>query len=137
MFNALRTDELLLGIARILRRAAASEGPLDGFERSLALSATSVARLLASEQRALPGIETETRRRLDLALAADARPLAVASRAQIAQAPDAAALGEVLTALLADLPRPDPLRSAVQGALRWMADAEVAALAAGPEGVPA
>lgn len=137
MFNALRTDELLLGIARILRRAAASEGPLDGFERSLALSATSVARLLASEQRALPGIEADTRRRLDEALAADERPAAVEARAGIGQAPDASALGEVLAALLTDLPRPDPLRSAVQGALRQMADAEVAALAAGPEGAPA
>lgn len=137
MFNALRSDELLLGIARVLRKVAAAEGPLDGFERSLALSATSVARLLASEQRALPRIEATARARIDDALAADGRELAATARARIAAAPDAAALGDVLATLLADLPRPDGLRTEIQAALRSMADAEVAALAAGPEGAAA
>ncbi len=130
MFNALRSDELLVGIGRVLRRAAAAESRLEGFERSLVLSATSVARLLAAEQRAQADLLASTRTRLDGALAGDERPLVVAARQRVATAADGPALGAALAELLAELPRPDAVRDAVQRALRTMADAEVAALAA-------
>lgn len=134
MFNALRSDELLAGIGRVLRRAAAADSRLEGFERSVVLSATSVARLLAGEQRAQAALLATTRRELDAALAGDDRPLVADARRRVAAAADGPALGAALGDLLAELPRPDAVRTAVQRALRAMADAEVAALAAPPEG---
>lgn len=134
MFNALRSDELLMGIGRVLRRAAQAESRLEGFERSLVLSATSVTRLLASEQRAQSALLATVREQLDEALAGDPRPLAARARRRVATVADGPELGEVVADLLVELPRPDPLRDGVRRVLRAMADAEVAALAAGPEG---
>lgn len=134
MFNALRTDELLMGIGRVLRRAAQAESRLEGFERSLVLSATSVTRLLAGEQRALPTLLATVREQLRVALADDPRPPVERARRRVAAAVDGPQLGEALADLLSELPRPDPLRDEVRRVLRAMADAEVAALAAGPGG---
>jgi hypothetical protein len=134
VFNALRTDELLLGIGRVLRRAAKAEPRLEGFDRSLVLSATSVSRLLASEQRAQPALLATTRRAIDEQLDGDDRPLVVDVRRRIDAAVDGTQVGDAVADLLAELPRPDPLRDGLQRVLRAMADAEVAALAARPEG---
>ena len=136
MFNALRSDELLVGVGRMLRMAADAKEPLEGFERSQLLSAFSVTRLLASEQRAEPQLLEATRADLAGALAGDDRAPAAAARERIAAAADGPALGEALTELLAALPNPDPepTRAAVHRALRTMVDDEVAALDRGPEG---
>ncbi len=134
MFNALRSDELLVGIGRVLRRAASTGSRLEGFERSLVLSAASVARLLAGEQRAQTELMATTRAQLAEALDGDQRPLVADARRRIAAASDGPALGDAVCALLAELPRPDAVRSDVQRALRTMADAEVAALAAPVDG---
>jgi hypothetical protein len=128
VFNALRSDELLVGVGRMIRMAADTTGPLEDFQRSQLLSAYSVTRLLAAEQRAQAGLLEATR--ADLLAAA---PEDAAARQRIAAAPDGPALGGAVTALLADLPPRDPARTAVHGALRRMVDAEVAALDRGPE----
>jgi hypothetical protein len=135
VFNALRSDELLVGVGRMLRMAADAKEPLEGFERSQLLSAFSVTRLLASEQRAQAQLLEATQADLDGALAGDDRDVVVAARERIAAAADGPALGEALTALLAGLPdAADPTRAAVHRALRTMVDDEVAALDRGPEG---
>jgi hypothetical protein len=136
VFNALRSDELLVGVGRMLRMAADAKGPPEGFERSQLLSAFSVTRLLASEQRAAATLLEATRADLTAALAGDDRPATATAREQVAAAPDGTALGEALVALLAALPDPDPepTRAAVHRALRTMVDDEVAALDRAPEG---
>jgi hypothetical protein len=136
VFNALRSDELLVGVGRMLRMAADAKEPLEGFERSQLLSAFSVTRLLASEQRAEAQLLEATRADLAGALAGDDRAPVAAARERIAAAADGPALGEALTALLAALPDPDPepTRAALHRALRAMVDDEVAALDRGPEG---
>jgi hypothetical protein len=132
VFNALRSDELLVGVGRMLRLAADAQGPLEGFERSQMLSAFSVTRLLAAEQRAAGELLQATRANLLRALAGDRPPIA-AARERVAAATDGVALGDALTALLAALPPDDPARPGVHRALRTMVDAEVAALDRGPE----
>jgi hypothetical protein len=127
MFNALRSDELLVGVGRMLRMAADAKEPLEGFERSQLLSAFSVTRLLASEQRAQADLLEATRASLVGVLDAD-------GAARVAAAADGPALGAVLTDLLAGLgDADDPTRVAVHRALRTMVDDEVAALDRGPE----
>ena len=64
MFNALRPDELLVGVGGVLRLVAAAPGPLEEYERSQALSAYSVTRLLAAEERAAAGLLSDTKRAL-------------------------------------------------------------------------
>jgi hypothetical protein len=127
MFNALRSDELLVGVGRMLRLAADAREPLEGFERSQMLSAFSVTRLLAAEQRGAAALLEATR--ADLLAAAPAGE----GRERIAAATDGVALGDALTGLLAALAPDDPARAAVHRALRTMVDAEVAALDRGPE----
>jgi hypothetical protein len=135
VFNALRSDELLVGVGRMLRMAADAQAAPEGFERSQLLSAFSVTRLLASEQRAQATLLDATRADLLAALAGDDRPVVASARDRIAAAPDGPALGEALTALLAELREAgDPSRVAVHRALRTMVDDEVAALDRGPEG---
>jgi hypothetical protein len=120
VFNALRSDELLVGVGRMLRMAAASEGPLEDFQRSQLLSAYSVTRLLAAEQRAQAILLEATRADLLAAVGEDAG---------IAAAADGPALGAAVAARLADMAPDDPARAAVHRALRTMVDAEVSALA--------
>ena len=133
MFNALRSDELLVGVGRMLRLAADLKVAPEGFERSMLLSAFSVTRLLASEQRGAAVLLAATRADLDAALAGDGREAAVAARGAIADAVDGIAIGDAVLDLLEALPASDPTRAAVQHALRRMVDAEVATLARPPE----
>jgi hypothetical protein len=133
VFNALRSDELLVGVGRMLRLAADLGTAPEGFERSQLLSAFSVTRLLASEQRGAAALLAATRADLDAALANDDRDAATAARARIAAAVDGIAIGDAVLDLLEALPDPDPTRAAVQHALRRMVDAEVATLARSPE----
>jgi hypothetical protein len=133
VFNALRSDELLVGVGRMIRMAADATDPLEGFERSQLLSAFSVTRLLASEQRGAAALLASTQAELDAVLAADDRAAAAAARARVAAALDGVAIGDALGDLLAELPDPDPTRTAVHHALRHMIDAEVGALARSPE----
>jgi hypothetical protein len=129
VFNALRSDELLLGVGRVVRMAADAAGPLEDYERSQLLSAFSVVRLLAAEQRAAPELLASTRQELERALGGDERPDVVGARRTIDEATDGVAIGDALVDLLAALPREDPTRTKVHAALRVMIDNEVAALA--------
>ncbi|HET9103539.1 MAG TPA: hypothetical protein VFN55_09300 [Solirubrobacteraceae bacterium] len=130
MFNALRSDELLVGIGRVLRLVGAAPGALEEYERSQTLSAYSVTRLLAAEQAAAAELLTRTKTALAEALAGDDRPPVVAAAHAIAAATDGIAVGDAVSVLLGELPRPDPLRPGVQRALAAMIDDEVTALGA-------
>lgn len=134
MFNALRPDELLTGIGRVLRMAADSgrERPLADYERSQVLSAFSVTRLLAAEQAANLELLARTKAELDVALAGDERPEAAAARQRVAAATTGVDVGDAITDLFAAIPRDDPTHTAVHRVLRGMVDREVAALARGP-----
>lgn len=125
VFNALSSDELLLGVGRVLRMAADARGPLEDYERSQLLSAYSVTRLLAAEQRGAPGLLAGTRADLLAALDGDDRPAVARARARVEQAADGDAIGTVLVELLRELPRGDALRAPVHAALRTMVDREV------------
>jgi hypothetical protein len=129
MFNALRSDELLVGIGRVLRVVAAAPGALEEYERSQTLSAYSVTRLLAAEQAAAAQLLAQTKRTLGDVLKGDERPQVIRAAERIEAATDGVAIGDALSELLADLERPDPLRPGVQRALARMIDDEVAALA--------
>jgi hypothetical protein len=130
VFNALRSDELLLGIAQVLRLAADSRTTLEEYERSQLLSAFSVSRLLAAEQRGQVELLAWTQTELDGALAQPADgPVAVA-RTRIADAATGVAVGEALADLLAELPPDDPARPPVRRILRELADREIDALEA-------
>ena len=133
MFNALRSDELLVGVGRMIRMAADATDPLEGFERSQLLSAFSVTRLLASEQRGAAALLAATQAELDAVLAADDRAPVAAARERVAAAADGLAIGDALADLLVALPDPDPTRTAGHHALRHRIDAEVATLARSPE----
>ena len=130
MFNALTSTDLLVGVGRVLRMVAATDGGLEDFQRSQVLSAFSVTRLLASEQQAEAELVAATKRDLADALAGDER--ATPSRERIDAARDGREIGEAVGELLDALPRTDPLRSRVHAALREMIDAEVKALATPP-----
>lgn len=132
MFNALTSTDLLVGVGRVLRMVAAQEGGLEDFQRSQVLSAFSVTRLLASEQQAEARLLADAKRDLGRALADDERPDVGQARERIAAASSGVEIGEALGALLAELPRTDPLRGPVHAALRAMIDAEVTALATPP-----
>ncbi len=134
LFNALRSDELLIGIGRVLRLIAATDGPLEEYARSQTLSAYSVTRLLAAEQAAAPELLRQTRQSLQEALdPGPERPPAVArAREEIQAAPTGIEVGDALCDLLAELPRDSPVRQRVHTALAQMVDREVAALAGAP-----
>lgn len=133
VFNALRSDELLVGVGRVLRSAADTRGPLEDYQRSQLLSAFSVTRLLAAEQRAEPELLSRTRADLLDAMAGDDRPETVAARDRLEQAASGVEIGGVLVDLLARLPREDATRTGVHVVLRTMVDDEVAALGRTPE----
>jgi hypothetical protein len=134
VFNALRSDELLVGIGHVLRATADAGGPLEDFERTQLLSAFSVSRLLAAEQRAGADLLTWLREALLAALPDDGDAMTSAARERVAGAGDGVAVGEAIGDLLAELPAADPRRTAVRGVLREMTDREVAALAQPPVG---
>jgi hypothetical protein len=130
VFNALRSDELLLGVGRVLRSVAAAEGPLEEYVRSQTLSAYSVTRLLAAEQAAAPALVAWTKAALAEAFYEDERPAVVACAQRIETVGDGVEIGAALSALLPSLDRSDPVRGRVHGVLAEMIDREVAALAA-------
>jgi hypothetical protein len=126
MFNALRSEELLMGVGRVLRMVADTPGALEEYERSQTLSAYSVTRLLAAEQAASAELLAWTRDALAAVLDGEARR-------RVEAASSGVELGDVLSDLLAELPREDPTRTRVHAVLAEMIDREVAALAALPQ----
>jgi hypothetical protein len=132
MFNALRSDELLVGVGRILRNVARTEGALEEYERSQVLSAYSVTRLLAAEQLATGALLMWTKESLDSALDGDPREALSNTRRRVRAAADGIELGDAICDLLGALPRGDPVRGRVHGVLAEMIDREVAALARPP-----
>jgi diphthamide biosynthesis methyltransferase len=129
VFNALRPDELLVGVGQVLRLVAAAPGPLEEYERSQALSAYSVTRLLAAEERAMGGLLAETKHALVDAIAGDERPAVRELTGRVSEAANGPELGQAVSALLALLAPGEPLRARTHGILATMIDAEVAALA--------
>lgn len=133
MFNPMEPHEVILGVGRVLRRAADADAAPSGYQRSQLLSAASVARHLAAEQRAAPGLLAQLEQGLgELPAGADSAALAEA-RAAIAAAPAAPQVGAALVHLLAALEaEPDgrTLRPRVLRLLAELTDREVAALAA-------
>lgn len=132
MFNALRSDELLIGVGRVLRAAADARGPLEDYERTQLLSALSVTRLLAAEQLAATELMTATKRDLAAAMDGDERPEVATARAAVTAATTGPEVGGALVDLLAALPRTDDTRARVRAALRTMVDREVDALGRSP-----
>jgi len=130
MFNALRSEELLVGVGRVLRMVADAPGALEEYERSQTLSAYSVTRLLAAEQAAAPELLAWTQGELAAALQGDERPEAHTGRARIAAATTGPELGDAVGELLEGLPAGDPSGMRVHRVLAEMIDREVAALAA-------
>jgi len=130
MFNALRSEELLVGIGRVLRIVADAPGALEEYERSQTLSAYSVTRLLAAEQAAAQELLGWTQVRLAGALEGDERPAAQTARDAIADATTGPELGEAVGDLLAALQPGDATGARVHRVLAEMIDREVAALAA-------
>jgi hypothetical protein len=129
VFNALRSDELLVGVGRVLRQVGAAPGALEEYERSQALSAYSVTRLLAAEQRAAAGLLAETKQALMAALQGDDRPGVREIAERVAVATDGIEIGDEVTELLALLAPDEALRARVHRILATMIDDEVAALA--------
>ena len=131
MFNSLRTDQLIAGIGATARTAAGATGPPDDYARGQLLSAYSVSRLLAAEVSGEAALLAWLRSELLDALGDNA----VATK--IEAAPDAIEIGGILVDLLAQLRESgeDPeLRTRIHAILREMAERELAALAARPEG---
>lgn len=129
MFNALRSDELLVGVGRVLRLVAAAPGALEEYERSQTLSAYSVTRLLAAEQRAAAGLLADTKQALLEAIGDDDRPAVRDVADRVATATEGTEVGDAVAELLARLEPGEPLRRRVHQVLAKMIDAEVAALA--------
>jgi hypothetical protein len=133
MFNALRSDELLVGIGRVLRLVAAAPGELQEYERSQALSAYSVTRLLAAEEAASPQLLAWAKQATAGALAGDDREAVINAGGAVQSAADGAELGEALAGVLAALPADDTRRRAIHAMLAELVDREVAALAGAPK----
>jgi hypothetical protein len=129
VFNALRPDELLVGVGGVLRLVAAAPGPLEEYERSQALSAYSVTRLLAAEERAAAGLLSDTKHALVDAIASDERPAVRELIGRFSEATNGPEVGEAVSVLLALLAPDEPLRARTHRILATMIDAEVAALA--------
>jgi hypothetical protein len=129
VFNALRSDELLVGVGRVLRQVAAAPSALEEYERSQALSAYSVTRLLAAEQRAAAGLLAQTKEALVAAVAGDERAAVRTVGERIAAATDGIEVGDAVAELFALIGRDEPLRRRIHQILARMIDDEVAALA--------
>ncbi len=151
MFNSLRTEQLIAGIGAAGRAAASASGPPDEYARGQLLSAYSVSRLLAAEVSAEASLLAWLRGELTAALAEHPDdPAAAAALPRIESATDSGAIGDALVDLLADLRARDDvdgpkspdmvdisahqLRGRVHSVLREMAERELIALAARPEG---
>jgi hypothetical protein len=132
VFNALTSEELLVGVGRVLRMAAAADGALEDYQRSQILSAYSVTRLLAAEHAAAAELLAWLRAELDAVLDDDRRELVLDARARVEAARTGVEVGDALVDLLAALPREDPRRAGVHRVLRELIDREVAALARTP-----
>jgi hypothetical protein len=148
VFNALRADELLTGVGRVLRMIADTTGPLEEYERSQTLSAYSVTRLLAAEEAAAHELFRDTRLALlevlsgddsesvgamteaDASAIQEARTAIRQARTAIGQAETGVEVGEAVGDLLSALPRDAPARPRTHAVLAQMIDREVAALAA-------
>lgn len=130
MFNALRSDELLVGVGRVLRLVAAAPAALEEYERSQTLSAYSVTRLLAAEQAAAAELLAATKGALLVAIADDQRPAVRLAAQRIGSATDGIAVGDAIAELLGELSPDEPMRRRIHAALAVMIDSEVAALAA-------
>jgi hypothetical protein len=130
VFNALRSDELLVGVGRVLRLVAAAPGALTEYERSQTLSAYSVTRLLAAEQAAAAELLATTKRDLLEASCEDERAAVRHAAERIAAATNGIAVGDAVDELLGVLAPDEPLLRRVHAALATMIDSEVAALAA-------
>jgi hypothetical protein len=133
MFNALKSDELLAGVGRVLRSVAGAQGPLEEYQRSQALSAYSVTRLLAAEQKAAAGLLAESKRALLEAVGEDPRAEVRQAAERVGAAGDGIALGDAVVGLLQALDADEPLRARVHRVLAGMIDAEVSALADMPK----
>jgi hypothetical protein len=129
VFNALRSDELLVGVGRVLRQVATVPRALEEYERSQALSAYSVTRLLAAEQRSMAGLLAQTKEQLVSALGPDDRSEVRALGERIAAATDGIEVGDAVASLLSLLGPDETLRASVHRILATMIDDEVAALA--------
>ena len=138
MFNALRTEQLIAGIGATARTAAGAAGPPDEYARGQLLSAYSVSRLLAAEVSAEAALLAWLRGELLDALAtAPEDPAAAAAVPRIEAATDGAEVGAAPVDLLAELRARDEeseLRPRIHAILREMAQRELAALAARPQG---
>jgi hypothetical protein len=124
--------ELIQGLGRVLRQAAATAGR-DDYSRSQLLSAYSLARHLAAEQVAAPDLLAWLRARLGDVLAGKRSAAAEAARAAIAEATRAKDVGAALTNLFAALGDDDAdveLRGRLHALLAELTDREVAVLAA-------
>jgi hypothetical protein len=132
VFNALSSEQLLVGIGRVLRMAADSNGSLEDYRRSQVLSAYSVTRLLAAEHAGAAELLAWGSEQLAAALAGDERPPVVEARERIGAAGNGVQLGDAVADLLAALPPDsgDRTRAAVQRVLRELTDREQSALAA-------
>jgi hypothetical protein len=138
VFNSLRTDQLIAGIGATARTAAGATGAPDDYARGQLLSAYSVSRLLAAEVSGEAALLAWLRSELLDALAtAPDDPAAAAAATRIEDATDGNEIGGALVDLLADLRARDEepeLRTRIHAILREMAERELAALAARPEG---
>jgi thioredoxin-like negative regulator of GroEL len=139
MFNSLRTEQLIAGIGAVGRAAATASGPPDEYARGQLLSAYSVSRLLAAEVSAEATLLAWLRDELVDALGAHPDdPAAAAALPRIEAATESGTIGDALVDLLADLRGRDDgggeLRRRIQAILREMAERELIALAARPEG---
>ncbi len=107
MFNALTPEELLIGVGRVLRMAAAARGPLEDYQRSQILSAYSVTRLLAAELAAETELLGWLQESLAAALDGGASSVAIDdARERIASARTGVEVGEALAELLPTLASP-------------------------------
>lgn len=136
MFNPLRTDQLIAGMGKTMRAAAAGAGEEDEYARGQLLSAYSISRLLAAEVRSGPELLAWLKRESLACLERGEGPAAARAAARIEAAAGAAAVGEALVDLFAELRRDggDPrLRAELHAVLRELAARELALLAARPE----
>ncbi len=132
MFNALSSDELLVGIGRVLRMVAGADGALEEYGRSQVLSAYSVTRLLAAEQAAAAELLVWLRQSIVEVLKDDPRQAVSDAGRRVQAALSGVEVGDALCDLLATVPRQDPLRPRVHRVLAEMIDREVAVLARPP-----